>query len=81
MTVNELIEQLKMVPGDSLVVIPGYENGFDNPVVYSDTIVENTNWDGNEKITWYNGRHDRYYAGLEASDIQPINCIVVGRGK
>jgi hypothetical protein len=81
MTVAELIEMLKAVPQDSMVVIPGYEGGFDNPSVHTDTLVVDTNWDGNNKTTWYYGRHDRYYKGIEAEDVQPMNCVVVGRGK
>ena len=80
MTVNELIEQLKMVPGDSMVVIPGYEGGYDNPEVTTETIVPDTNWTGNGKESWYMGRHDKYYADLEIGTAQPVNCVVVGRG-
>lgn len=81
MTVNELIEQLKNAPLDSIVVIPGYEGGFDNPIVYSDTMVEDTNWNGEYKNTWYYGRHDKYYDGVDERDVQPISCVVIGRGK
>ena len=31
MTVAELIEKLKQMPQDMMVVIPGYEGGYDNP--------------------------------------------------
>jgi hypothetical protein len=79
MTVAELIEQLKMVPQDSMVVIPGYEGGYDNPDVSTGTLVENDNWDGQEKLYWYNGRHAKYYTDMVGD--QPINCIVIGRGK
>ena len=79
MTVAELIEQLKMVPQDSMVVIPGYEDGYDNPDVSTGTLVENDNWDGQEKFYWYNGRHAHYYRDMVGD--QPVNCIVIGRGK
>jgi hypothetical protein len=79
MTVAELIEQLKMVPQDSMVVIPGYEGGYDNPDVSTGTLVENDNWDGQEKLYWYNGRHAAYYVDMVGD--QPVNCIVIGRGK
>jgi hypothetical protein len=79
MTVAELIEQLKMVPQDSMVVIPGYEGGYDNPDVSTGTLVENENWDGQEKFYWYNGRHAHYYVDMVGD--QPVNCIVIGRGK
>ena len=35
MTVNELIEELKKVPGDLMVVVLGYEDGYENPEVHS----------------------------------------------
>ena len=78
MTVAELIEELKMVPQDSMVVIPGYEGGYDNPDVSTGTLVENDNWDGQQKISWYNGRHAKYYNDLE--NVEAINCVVIGRG-
>lgn len=81
MTVNELIEQLKKVPGDSMVVIPGYEGGYDNPEIISSTLILDANWDGKEKNHWYNGRHAKYYANDNDSSVQPISCIVVGRGR
>ena len=79
MTVAELIEQLKMVPQDSMVVIPGYEGGYDNPDVSTGTLVENDNWDGQEKFYWYNGRHATYYKDMEGDE--PTSCVVIGRGK
>lgn len=81
MTVNELIEQLKNVPGDSLVVIPGYEGGYDNPEVMSNTLILDTNWNGKEKEFWYIGRHDQYYEAEYNVPVQPISCVVIGRGK
>ena len=81
MTVNELIEQLKGVPGDSIVVIPGYEGGYDNPQVTTGTMVPDTNWTGEDKESWYMGRHNVYYPDLDNGNKQPVNCVVVGRGK
>ena len=80
MTVNELIEKLKMVPGDSMVVIPGYEGGYDDPDILSGTLIRDANWDGQHKVAWYNGRHDVYYNEEENKDAQPVACIIVGRG-
>jgi hypothetical protein len=79
MTVAELIEELNKLPQDSMVVIPGYEGGYDNPDVSTGTLVENDNWDGQEKFYWYNGRHAVYYVDMVGD--QPVNCIVIGRGK
>lgn len=77
MTVSELVEQLSKMPGDLMVVIPGYEGGFDNPKVSSSKIIPDVNWDGSDKIHWYNGRHDFYYENH--SEGQPISCVVIGR--
>jgi len=81
MTVAELIEELKMVPQDSMVVIPGYEGGYDNiEVKRNGVIVLDDNWDGQEKFYWYNGRHASYYKDMEGND-EPVSCVIVGRGK
>lgn len=78
MTVAELIAQLKNLPGDMMVVIPGYEGGYDNPMVTSSTLIPNTNWDGERKSHWYFGRHDQYRE-MDGDDRTPIACVVVGR--
>jgi len=80
MTVAELIEKLKFMPQDMLVVIPGYEGGYDNPEIRSSTIVTDTNWNGTSKNHWYNGRHETYYEMESEGNVQPVACIVVGRG-
>jgi hypothetical protein len=77
MTVNELIEQLKNYPSDMIVVIPGYEGGFDNPVISTNSAIFDTNWDGQNKQTWYNGRHDLDYDRNQTNG-KP-NVVVVGR--
>lgn len=79
MTVAELIEKLKCMPQDMMVVIPGYEGGYDNPEVTSSTLIPDSNWNGNSKNSWYNGRHDTYYQNEETNQ-QPVACVVVGRG-
>ena len=80
MTVSELIEQLKMVPGDSMVVIPGYEGGFDNPSLETKDIVVDYNWNGKTKEEWYMGRHgESYQADRVVTDL--VNAVVIGRGK
>jgi hypothetical protein len=80
MTVAELIEKLKFMPQDMMVVIPGYEGGYDNPEISSSTLVPDTNWNGTNKNHWYNGRHDHYYEMEGEGNIQPVACVVVGRG-
>lgn len=60
MTVNELIERLKAFPGDERVVVFGYQDGYDDPVVYACPvdIIFDTNWNGNSKVDGSIGRHD-----------------------
>lgn len=81
MIVRELIHILSKLPQDSLVVVPGYEGEFDNPFVYTDTMIVDTNWNSvsNQKNIWYHGRHDRYYPEHNETTAQPENCVVVGR--
>lgn len=81
MTVAELVELLKMMPQDMMVVIPGYEGGFDNPELSSKDLVLDENWNGESKNSWYNGRHGCYYSEMEGQNSPPVACVVVGRGK
>lgn len=78
MTVAELIEKLKCMPQDMMVVIPGYEGGYDNPEVTSSTLIPDSNWNGKSKNSWYNGRHDAHSVNDENE--QPVACVVVSRG-
>lgn len=80
MTVAELIEQLKNMPQDMMVVIPGYEGGFDNPMITTSSIIPDANWNGKSKNHWYNGRHDTFYEMETETDMPTKNCVVVGRG-
>jgi hypothetical protein len=80
MTVAELIEELNKLPQDMLVLVPGYEGGYDNiEVQRNGTVLLNDNWDGQEKLSWYNGRHSESYKSEEGDDLTP--CVVIGRGK
>lgn len=80
MTVAELIEELNKLPQDMLVLVPGYEGGYDNAEVQRNTaVLLNDNWDGQEKISWYNGRHGEAYRAVEGDEL--TRCIVIGRGK
>ena len=82
MTVAELIEELNKLPQDMLVLVPGYEGGYDNAEIQRNTaVLLNDNWDGQEKISWYNGRHSTYYLGGKEEGDEPTQCIVIGRGK
>ena len=80
MTVAELIEELKTRPQDMMVVVLGYEGGYDNPEIQNNgTLVLNDNWDGQEKLHWYNGRHGEAYRAEEGDEL--AQCVVIGRGK
>lgn len=79
MTVAELIAQLKNLPGDMMVVIPGYEGGFDDPNIHSSTLIPNANWDGKDKYHWFNGKHAPYFEMESEGNVQPVACVVVGR--
>ena len=82
MTVAELIEELKTRPQDMMVVVLGYEGGYDNPEVQNNgTLLLDENWDGQEKLSWYNGRHSDSYKGCSEEGESPTPCIVIGRGK
>lgn len=79
MTVAELIEELNKLPQDMLVVVDGYEGGYDNAEVQRNgAIVLNSNWDGKEKFYWFDGRHATYYKEMEGDE--PVQCVVIGRG-
>jgi len=79
MTVAELIEELNKLPQDMLVVVPGYEGGYDNVEIQRNTaVLLNDNWDGQEKISWYNGRHSMSFGPTED---ELTHCVAIGRGK
>lgn len=80
MTVAELINKLKEMPQDMMVVIPGYEGGYDNPELKFDSMILDANWNGTNKNHWYNGRHDQHYEMDDEPKNNPVKCVVVGRG-
>ncbi|MEI9478441.1 MAG: hypothetical protein WCO26_17965 [Deltaproteobacteria bacterium] len=61
MTVKELIELLKQFPSEAPVLIPGYEDGWDEVLR-----IELTNVTRNSKARWYNGTWEE--ASRKASD-------------
>lgn len=77
MTVAEMIEELKKMPQDSLVVVWGYGGGYDNLQIYSDYAILNDNWNGESKKYRYYGRHGLYCK--EMGEIDKVSCVVVGR--
>lgn len=75
MTVKELIQKLGEYDPDTVVVVCGYEEGYDDPSVFTTEIVLDTNWDGTDKRTSWAGRHE--YVGVE--DGPGVKAVVVGR--
>ena len=67
MTVAELIEELNKLPQDMLVMIPGYECGYDNVEVRPNTAVR-----------LRNGRHSMSFGPTED---EITHCVVLWRGK
>lgn len=64
MTIGELLGILTQYPLTTMVVVRGYEQGFDNAnprevelVVDDNWVSDPTNPYGGEKPTWYYGRH------------------------
>ena len=72
MTVGELIEKLKEMDQGLMVVVAGYEGGFDDPLVSTTQVDLNDNWDGQKKIRRWDGRHG--YSNGEGRQV-----VVVGR--
>lgn len=60
MTVGELITILQNYDHNMVVVVDGYEGGFDNPTTQIVDIVLNSNWTGKEKAADWSGRHDYF---------------------
>jgi len=75
MTVSELIELLKQQDPNAMVVVDGYEDGYDEPRVLAGEAVINANWDGSRKKTTWSGRHDVGYR----EDERKTTVVVVGR--
>lgn len=74
MTVNELIEQLKVHPGDMRVLTLGYEGGYNDAFLQTDTVVFNAN----DKDKWYYGPHEsaRFIEGDKG-----MQCLIITRAK
>ena len=54
MIVSELIEELKQFPQDQRVVVPGYEDGFDDIRLLHSIRIK-----GFVPAAWYYGRYDK----------------------
>lgn len=77
MRVRELIELLQREDPEMMVVVPGYESGWDDVVVGREMVGIDDNWDAKrgKKNSWVYGRHesnpDAAHPGLK-------ECITLG---
>lgn len=76
MTVRELIDALLTLPQDHMVVVDGYEGGFDDPIV---RVGKCTPGPSGEKSDWWEGRHGYPSDGLFGHDDTDTPCVIVGR--
>ena len=67
MKIKELIEKLQQFDPELMVVVDGYEGGYDDPIVGP---VKKLNLNVNEE--WYNGKHEwsRKDEGVDALIIE-----------
>jgi hypothetical protein len=75
MTVRELIEKLKTFSPDDYVVVDGYEEGCDDPIVTTISLILDANWTSNGKARSWAGKHD--YAA--ADDLAAREVVRIGR--
>ena len=78
MTKKELIEKLKDYPDNVLIVVDGYEEGYDDPRITECELKLNANPKNNEHYKSYYGvhaYHDDYYHG----DIKNTKAILLQR--
>ena len=54
MTVSELIEELKLFPQEQRVIVPGYEDGFDDISLLRSIKIKDF-----DPAAWYYGRYDQ----------------------
>ena len=76
MTVRELIEKLQTFEPDMDVVVDGYEEGCDDPIVTTISLIMDANWTGTEKSRSWAGLHD--YAA--PNDLAARQAVSIGRG-
>ena len=74
MTVNELIEQLKVYPGDMRVLTLGYEGGYNDTQLETDEVVFNFS----KNDAWYYGPHESVRLTDSGTGTK---CLVVTRGR
>ena len=75
MTVRELIDQLEKEPPDMIVVVDGYEGGYDDPVMGKKTVILDSNYDGENKPVCWRGQHEP----VEKNNLAAREVVVIGR--
>ena len=72
MTVGELVEALKAFPPDAIVVVDGYESGFDDPIIQARVAILGSvrhDWDGQHHQCSWDEEHNPSHRAV----------VVVGR--
>lgn len=67
MNVKQLVEKLQSYDPSAMVVIPGYENGYNETVTCCEIAVSL-----NPDAKWYDGKYEK----IEYDD-EPIHCMVI----
>jgi hypothetical protein len=75
MTVGELIEELKKLPQEMLVVVDGYEGGQEDPVIRADKRVVLGTYD---EENWFFGYHKLVEESDDSYD-KSVPAVVIGR--
>jgi hypothetical protein len=74
MTVGEVIAALQVHPLDARVVVPGYENGYDDVILVKAIAIVPT-----ENAEWYDGRYSEADPSCAGQAEQAI--LVYGRNR
>jgi hypothetical protein len=73
-TVGELLDRLSKLPRDMLVLVDGYENGYDHPEITMEMVIEVG------KKRYYDGQFQNFKQ--EGGPVMGyVNAIVIGRDK
>lgn len=70
MTVSELIEELRKLPQNSMVVVNGYEGGVKSVDFVDETVVAL-----NVNTEWYYGEHEIYDREREYPDLSSYDKV------
>lgn len=86
MTVSELIEKLKQMPPNRVVVVRGYEDGYDDPIVCLGQAMLYTNKEDSLDYDWWRGVHDcvnvNSYNGIDpvvCGDGESVDVVIISR--